>query len=106
MIRQLVKFAVAIGIVMLIMGLLTETSQAQIEPACGNRNTVVQTLYNVYGELRLGAGLFSGTIIEIWFSKDTGTWTILRSYPNGVACIMAVGENWILNVPPVPGSPT
>jgi len=77
----------------LLIALTASPVAAQI--ACGERNSVVRNLGEKYGEVRRGAGLADSTaIFEIWASEDTGTWTILRTTPNGMACIMAVGEGW------------
>ncbi len=34
----------------------------------------------------------NGAVIEL-FVSETGTFTILMSYPNGLNCIIAAGEN-------------
>ncbi len=68
---------------------------AQAQMACGTRDSVVAKLGDKYGEVRKGVGLAGPTaIIEIWVSEATGTWTILKTTPNGLTCIMAVGDNW------------
>ncbi len=68
---------------------------AQAQMACGTRESVVAKLGENYGEVRRGGGLAGPTaIFEIWASEATGTWTILKTTPNGLACVMAVGDGW------------
>ncbi len=68
---------------------------AQAQMACGTRDSIVATLGDKYGEVRHGGGLAGSTaIFEIWASEATGTWTILKTSPDGMACIMAVGDCW------------
>ena len=68
---------------------------ARAQMACGTRDAVVAKLGDKYGEVRRGGGLAGPTAIyEIWASEATGTWTILKTTPDGFACIMAVGEGW------------
>ena len=68
---------------------------AQAQVACGARDSVVRNLGEKYGEVRRGGGLTGSTAIyEIWASETTGSWTILKTTPNGMACVMAVGEGW------------
>ena len=68
---------------------------AQAQMACGTRDSVVAKLGDKYGEVRRGGGLAGPTaIFEIWASEATGTWTILKTSPDGMACIMAVGDGW------------
>ncbi len=68
---------------------------AQAQMACGTRDSVVAKLGDKYGEVRRGGGLAGPTaIFEIWASEATGSWTILKTTPNGLTCIMAVGDGW------------
>ncbi len=68
---------------------------AQAQMACGTRDSVVAKLGEKYGEVRRGGGLTGSTaIFEIWASEATGTWTILKTSPDGMTCIMAVGDGW------------
>ncbi|MFQ5565021.1 MAG: hypothetical protein ACE5EU_01515 [Paracoccaceae bacterium] len=68
---------------------------AWAQMACGSRDAVVAKLGEKYGEVRRGGGLVGSTaIFEIWASEATGTWTILKTTPDGLTCVMAVGEGW------------
>ncbi len=69
--------------------------EAQAQMACGARDSVVAKLGEKYGEVRRGGGLAGPTaIFEIWASEATGSWTILKTTPNGLTCIIAVGDAW------------
>ncbi len=80
----------------LVFGMVaTAPPVAQAQLGCGDRTAMVEQLSRTYGEMRKGAGLAGQVaLFEIWASKFTGTWTILKSYPNGMACVVAMGENW------------
>ncbi len=80
----------------LILGVIaTGPPVAQAQMACGTRDSVVAKLGEKYGEVRRGGGLAGPTaIFEIWASDVTGSWTILKTTPNGLTCIMAVGDGW------------
>ena len=80
----------------LILGLAAiAPTAASAQVACGARDAVVAKLSEKYGEVRRGGGLSSPTeIFEIWASEATGSWTILKTTPNGLSCIMAVGDGW------------
>ncbi len=76
--------------------LLLTPNLAQAQFACGTRDSVVEKLGEKYGEVRRGGGLAGPTaIFEIWASEATGTWTILKTTPNGLTCVMAVGDGWL-----------
>ncbi len=80
----------------LVFGMLaTAPPAAHAQSACGDRTAMVEQLSRTYGEERKGAGLAGQTaLFEIWASDVTGSWTILKTYPNGTACLIATGENW------------
>ncbi len=62
---------------------------------CGERARIVERLRTAYGETRMGYGLQRGTsVVEIYASEKTGSWTILTTSPSGVACLVAAGQNW------------
>lgn len=62
---------------------------------CADRETVVSKLANSYGEEFGGGGLQNAQqILEVWYSEDKGTWTVLMTRADGRTCIMASGTNW------------
>ena len=69
-------------------------SEAAQAAGCGARVKVTAQLDEKYGESKRGIGLSGEVIFEIWASDATGTWTILRSTPDGVACAIAFGDDW------------
>ncbi len=79
---------------------------AVAQQACGTHASMIAQLDLRYGETRHGIGL-SGpqSAFEVWVSDETGTWTILKVYPSGQACLMASGEGWKTDPPVVPGDP-
>lgn len=79
---------------------------AQAQQACAPRADIVAELQAKYGETRRGAGLQNrGSVTEVFASAETGTWTIIVTRPDGVACMMAAGEAW-LDERPAPGEPS
>ena len=80
----------------LILGVIAAgPPDAQAQMACGTRDSIVAKLGDKYGEVRRGGGLAGPTaIFEIWASDVTGSWTILKTTPDGLTCVMAVGEGW------------
>lgn len=62
---------------------------------CAARDVVVERLEGKFGETPSGRGLRSSTqMVEIWSSAETGSWSIVVTRADGVACLMASGENW------------
>ncbi len=68
---------------------------AQAQMVCGDRAIMAHLLAEKYGETRQGSGLAGpGALFEVWTSSATGTWTILKATPNGLACVVASGTGW------------
>lgn len=60
---------------------------------CADRDTVVDRLANSYGETRQSIGLApNNSVVEVFASSETGTWTITVTNPRGVTCLVASGS--------------
>lgn len=67
------------------------------EVICVPRSELLQRLT---GAEVSGSGLRdTETVLEVW-TKASGDWTLVQSYPNGTACILAMGEAWEAVIPP------
>ncbi len=79
-----------------LLGLLAALhgAPAGAQGTCGDRNEMARRLVDQYGETLMGAGLGGPTLLEVWANCETGTWTILKTYTTGTACVMAAGTNW------------
>jgi len=79
----------------LVFGALALAPPVHAQSICAERDTIVERLKNRYHESYQGAGLQSTTsLIEIWSSEETGSWTILMSKADGTSCVVASGMNW------------
>ena len=80
--------------------LLALPTLAYAQSTCGQREAIVERLTSKWGETFAGGGLQNAnSVFEIWMSVEKGTWTILRTMPNGTACVMAAGTNWLESLP-------
>ena len=67
---------------------------AWAQPVCGSHNTVSDNLKKAYSEAPVSMGITTGGgIIEI-FASNEGSWTMVITQPDGVSCLIAVGQNW------------
>ena len=77
-----------------ILFLSVAATPAFAQMVCGNHTDIEKRLQTGYQEVRTGVGLAgNGGLIELYTSKK-GTFTIVLTRPNGMSCLMAVGENW------------
>jgi hypothetical protein len=83
------------------LALLIGNAEAQTT-ACNTRTVIENMLITKYKEAPIGMGSGRGFMLEIYVS-DTGTFTIVSSYPNGMACLIASGDGWRLLERPKPG---
>lgn len=67
------------------------------EVICVPRAELVQKLA---GAKVTGSGLRdTETVLEVW-TKASGDWTLVQSYADGTACILAMGDAWEALSPP------
>ncbi len=83
-----------------IVGLLTVNLAApgaqaqQMGPVCDARTTILKILSGTFAEMLNAMGLANnGSVVEVLRLED-GSWTIIMTAPNGVSCVLAVGEHW------------
>ena len=68
-------------------------ASAQSASNCAERALVLERLASTYGETRQSVGLgASNSVVEVFASIDTGTWTITVTLPSGVTCMVASGQ--------------
>ena len=62
---------------------------------CGERTAVAERLASGYGETRQSVGLAANnSMIEVYASDATGTWTIVVTTAAGTTCLVASGTNY------------
>ncbi|WP_410001076.1 hypothetical protein [Tateyamaria omphalii] len=78
----------------LALAAMVNAAQAQQQARnCGPRDIVVSRLAEGYGETRQSMGLgANNSVIEVFASEESGTWTITVTTPNGMTCLVASGQ--------------
>lgn len=75
------------------MILATGHAFAQGSRNCAERARVIERLAEGYGETRQSIGLgANNSVIEVFASLETGTWTITVTAPSGITCLVASGQ--------------
>ena len=88
------------------MLLATQHAFAESNQNCAPRDRVVTRLATSYGETRQSIGIApNNTVVEVFASAETGTWTIIVTMPTGVTCLVASGQAFetLVEAPPAPG---
>lgn len=89
MTKQLITLSLGIGALLL----ATNHAFAQVNRNCAERERVLAQLTQKYGEARQGMGLAANnSVVEVFASTETGSWTITVTSPNGVTCLVASGQ--------------
>ncbi len=87
----LMKMTMGLGL----LALGAQQVSAQNARNCAPRDVVVERLASGYGETRQSIGLGArGTMVEVFASTETGTWTITVTAPSGVTCLVASGQSF------------
>lgn len=91
MMKTIFKMTLGLGI----MALAAQNVSAQDNRNCAPRDFVLDRLAEGYGETRQSIGLAAqGTVIEVFASGETGSWTIIATMPNGTTCMVASGQSF------------
>ncbi|WP_146345914.1 hypothetical protein [Falsiphaeobacter marinintestinus] len=91
MMNTIFKMTFGLGI----MALAAQSVSARDNRNCAPRDFVLDRLAEGYGETRQSIGLAAqGTVIEVFASGDTGSWTIIATMPNGTTCMVASGQSF------------
>jgi hypothetical protein len=75
-------------------GAMLGINQAQAQtPTCAQHPQIVERLAEHFGETRQSIGLSNdNTVVEVFASTDTGSWTITVTQPGGLTCLVAAGQ--------------
>ncbi len=75
--------------------LLLTPANAQTRANCAPRDRIVERLNETYGETRQAVGLAgNNTMMELFASDSTGSWTITATLPSGLTCLVASGQSF------------
>jgi len=84
-------FALSLGVGALLLAAQHAFAQSAVN--CAQRQAIVERLAEIYGESRQSIGLgTNNTMVEVFASLETGTWTITVTTPNGTTCLVAAGQ--------------
>ncbi|HMO08827.1 MAG TPA: hypothetical protein PKD10_14455 [Paracoccaceae bacterium] len=76
-------------------GLTLSAPPAAASPQCGPRAAVLAHLAEKYRETRQSVGLAANSMVmEVFASRDSGSWTITVTSPQGVTCLVASGQGF------------
>ena len=67
---------------------------ASASPPCAPHKKIKSALEKKYKELRKGIGLVSNKNVAEVYVSDSGSWTFIVTYLNGMSCVIATGHSW------------
>ena len=72
------------------------TAATHAQGMCFPRADLVQQLARDFQEAPAAVGITDdGSLLEVFASKDGETWTVVVSLPDGTACPVAAGQQWL-----------
>lgn len=88
--QQLLNMTLGLGLLALAAGQAHAQNTAR---NCGPRDAVVTRLAEKFGETRQSIGVAANnSVVEVYASHDSGSWTITVTLPNGMTCLVASGQ--------------
>lgn len=76
----------------MVFGFAAMASAASAEEVCMSADEMGAALIDWYGERPISEP--SEANEQIWVSQQTGTWTLVKTFSDGNACVIAQGEDW------------
>ncbi len=84
---------------------MAATAPPAFARTCAEREHVIAKLQDSYSEELAFGGLQktrgAQSVMEVWTSKETGSYTVLVTQANGISCIVAVGTDFFEAIPKV-----
>ena len=78
-----------------VLAVILFVSPAVSGTPCNTHGEAIKLLTREFREERVAFGVGDhGRLYEVFARKDGGSWTILRTGPDGVSCIIAAGGAW------------
>jgi hypothetical protein len=81
----------AICVITLIIGMLSPA--AAESPQCGPKMAVANQLAQQFGEVPIVSGISLNNSMKFFGNPRTGSWSMIFVRPDGIACVLAVGED-------------
>lgn len=90
---RVLAMALSAGLI-LATGSAAAQQRTTVQQMCAPRDVLVSNLQKSYEEMPAGRGLSAtGNLVEL-LTSATGGWTMLMTRPNGMNCVIGVGEAW------------
>ncbi|MEX0317633.1 MULTISPECIES: hypothetical protein [unclassified Ruegeria] len=97
MFKRLLGVALAFG--------MAATAPPAFAQSCGQRDNVIKRLQKQYSEQLTVGGLQKvrgkQSVVEVWSSDETGTFTVLLTHASGISCIVAAGTDFFEATPKI-----
>lgn len=62
--------------------------------SCAPKALIEEALGTQFGEAAFAMGLAVGNIVKFFSNPQSGSWTVVVVRPDGIACVVAQGENF------------
>ena len=89
----------------LAFGMAATAPPAFAQQNCAQRDDVIAKLQDSYSEQLAFGGLQKSrgaqSVMEVWTSEETGSYTVLVTHANGLSCIVAVGTVFFEAIPKI-----
>jgi hypothetical protein len=77
----------------LVLGTTFATTAMADGNVCMSAGEMKAALTDWYGEKPVAAPTEAKE--QMWVSQETGTWTMIKSFSDGNACVLAQGDDWM-----------
>jgi hypothetical protein len=62
--------------------------------SCAPKALIEEALGTRFGEVAFAMGMAVGNVVKFFSNPQSGSWTVVVIRPDGIACVVAQGENF------------
>lgn len=88
------KLKIPMAAIALVTCVLPASTIAEPGTSCADRAQMQQFLTRTFRERQVGHGMVDAKMIMEIYVSDSGTWTVMVTNTDGIACIIATGDEW------------
>lgn len=89
----------------LLPALFLVASPALGQSTCSDRDGMAKALAETYHESQRMVAINGASVLEFWGNEDASTWTLIVTYPDGLACVLGIGTGFAVAAPVPVGEP-
>lgn len=83
-----------------LIAVATLSAASQASGNCGPKDKMSEALASQFGETPFASGISANSAVKFFGNPLTGTWSVVVIKPDGMSCVVAIGEGLEVGISP------